>query len=104
MAQNEFGGMLYPTRAAMLAAVAEDFITAQGRNAQDEVARACTRGAAALVDECIEGWGLDQPRDSDESSWMDRQGVARDELVEAFDAWIATEAAAYGADDSGDAP
>lgn len=81
---NTFQGTSFATRRAMLDAVAYEWITAGGQNSRDEIDAACRAGAAALADECIRGWGLDQNDETGES-WIALRECTRDDIVAAFE-------------------
>jgi hypothetical protein len=62
-----FAGALYPNEAAMLDAIAHDWITAGGDATQDEVRnRLLTFSDAELAADCITEWELDTPPDPDD--------------------------------------
>lgn len=93
--RNEFQSSIYNTTDAMLYAIAEAFLTANGLNSVDDVAgflRAMTD--REMAEECINEWGLDQtpdgfrnPHIDDEPpalSHRDLNGYTVDDLAEAF--------------------
>ena len=82
----EFAGCLYNNRTALLAAVAETWLTASGGNSAAEIL-AMPESDEALAAECVEGWGLDQPRDQDDAeseSQLERWDVSEAELAAAM--------------------
>ncbi len=85
----EFNGTLFQTRATMCDAIAQEWMTAGGRNHRDEIDAACEMGATALATECIRGWGLDQADETDGPTWMEQRECTRDDIVAAFERFIA---------------
>ena len=87
---NEFAGTLYPTRTAMLAGIAAEFMTAGGMNSVETVAEIIAKEKPAdLARQAIDGWSLDRATIEDEPSHMDREGYTAEDLTEAFVEYIA---------------
>jgi hypothetical protein len=93
--QHQWTDRLFPTRAAMLAAIAEAWLTANGHASPAEVAATlaeCTD--AELAAQVIEGWGLAVPADAQDASMlgrpaegpshMERYAYSADDLAAAF--------------------
>ncbi len=83
----EFHSIHYPTRSAMLAAIAEKWITAGGRNSTEEVAGIlAVTSDEILAETCIEGWALDQPIDDgpELETWMAARDFTAGDLIQAF--------------------
>jgi hypothetical protein len=85
MADFEFGGCLYATRNKLLAAIAEEFMTAGGANSVETMLHDFPdQSDDELAGECIEGWGLDTPGEDDDPSSMTRWGVTRTDIATAI--------------------
>ncbi len=86
----EFGGALYPTPRAMCHAIASAWMTADGNNTNADIAGFFGDTDEQLADDCIQGWGLDQPVVTDTYScseaepWMDERGIDRDDIIKGF--------------------
>jgi ribonuclease HI len=82
----EFQNTLHRTRREMLAAVASEWLSAGGSNSRDTmIDELQIRSDASLAAEAIELLGLDQPENEDSTeTWMEKRGVERADLVEAF--------------------
>jgi len=88
----EFGGCLYNNRTALLAAVAETWLTAGGANSAAEIL-AMTESDEALAAECVKAWDLDQPRDMDDAEAESRLAawdVSQADLAAAISAYRAS--------------
>jgi len=88
----EFAGCLYNNRTALLAAVAEAWLTASGGNSAAEIL-AMPESDDDLAAECIEAWTLDQPRDQDDAdseSRLEAWDVSEADLAAAIGAYRAT--------------
>jgi hypothetical protein len=88
----EFGGCLYDTRTALLAAVAETWLTGGRKNSAADIL-AMTESDEALAAECLEAWELDQPRNAygDETeSQLEVWDVSVADLVDAVAAYRAS--------------
>jgi|GEM_PF-1785723 len=93
----EFQSTLFRTRAAMLDAIAYEFMTAGGANSPAMVDD-LIGDPATLAAECIGGWGLDIPmphrrtyddaEDDAERSHMAIHGYSAADLAEAFAGFI----------------
>jgi hypothetical protein len=93
--QHQWTDTLFRTRAAMLDAIAEAWITANGHASPAEVAATLAELTdAELAAEAIEGWGLATPADAMDAamlgrpaegpSHMEREGYSADDLAAAF--------------------
>ena len=88
----EFAGCLYNNRTALLAAVAETWLTANGGNSAAEIL-AMPESDDDLAAECVEAWTLDQPRDQDDAdseSRLEAWDVSEADLAAAIGAYRAT--------------
>lgn len=87
----KFQSALFYSRTDLCNAIAGEWMTAGGLNSRQDVDDACTQGAESLAAECIDGWGLDQPEsDLDPTTWMRARETDRDDIVRAFERFIAT--------------
>lgn len=84
----EFGSSLYRNPREMCDAVAEQWLSAGGANDLADMLQFLNQMTdAQLADECIEGWGLNQPVDSDDPespTWLAARDTDRDDLITAF--------------------
>lgn len=94
----EFQNILYRTEAAMLAAIACEWLTAGGANSSadiDEILQREDCTPESIARECIDGWGLDQagepdPYSGDEpTTWMEDRDITEGDIVSAFREFIA---------------
>jgi hypothetical protein len=106
MARNIWNSTAFRTKHDMLAAIAEEWITAGGNaDAQDEINACENQTAAELAAECADAWGLSAARDMDGEgeSHMDAECYDLDDLTAAFADMmpvIKARAAAYLADNA----
>ena len=85
----EFGSILYRTPREMCDGIAEQWLSAGGTNKLPDMQEALDRLTdEQLADECIEGWGLDEPVDQGDDfpnpTCMQTREAERDDLVTAF--------------------
>lgn len=88
MTNYEFGSSLYRNANEMVEAIVEQWLSANGKNdLLDQLEALRNLSDEQLADECIEGWGLEQPHDTDEPggpTWLAWREASRDDIVEAF--------------------
>ncbi len=86
----QFMGILYPTRAAMLHAIAREWITGGGSiavNSPEARQELAASDPAALAAECAREWQLDDRGDFDEPdapTHMEEHGYSLADLADAF--------------------
>jgi len=72
----EFQYTLYRSERAMLDAIAYEWITAGGWNSAADIAEALHMSDAALAEECIRGWELDERSGNEEpENWDDEDSI-----------------------------
>jgi len=90
MGECEFQSALYRNVREMCLAIAEEWLSYSGLNDRDEIQKALTSSSDAyLADQCINMWRLDKSDDDistfdDATTWMQRRGATRDDLIESF--------------------
>src|SRR5215472_11641477 len=90
----KFQSTLYRSETAMLNAIAYEWITAGGQNNAEDVTDALRMSDAALAEECIRGWELDERSGATEpEDWLDYDSPE----VEAKDSHMDLQR--YGAED-----
>lgn len=87
----EFQNSLYRSVSDMTAAVAQQWLTADGHNDTQTIQQEILPGETpeTLADTCISAWGLDQPNTNESGqdegrTWMQARSMERDDLVAAF--------------------
>jgi hypothetical protein len=89
----EFGGCFYGNTSALLDAIAETFITANGAWKRDMILTDplfTDRTDAQLARECVKEWGMDQPQsdpDTDEETdqtWLEERDITEAEIATAI--------------------
>lgn len=88
----EFQNTSHHTTASMVAAIAEEWLTAGGANSEKTIRTEILPGntAESMADECIAGMGLDQQEKYPEGkNWMEARKMQRADLVAAFEKLIA---------------
>lgn len=88
MPSYEFGGTLFRTPREMCRSIAEDWMTAGGHNPHRDIRKSLSDSDEQLADECISGWGLNQPPEdawpNQAPTWMEQRGVDRADIIAAF--------------------
>ena len=87
MTRHIWNSTAFRSKFEMLAAIAEEWITAGGNaDAQDEINTCDSQTAAELAAECADAWGLGAARDMDgeSESHMDAECYDLDDLAHAF--------------------
>jgi hypothetical protein len=93
MPRYEFQGNIYHSDGAILDAIAEAWMTANGSKSPNKVLHMLQNfDEEELVDECIKTLGMDQPdpheskyiEDDAVPTWLEARGIERDNLIEAF--------------------
>ena len=89
-----FQSSSYQTRSAMLLAIAETWVTANGQNTAKDAFEAFETPSDELARECIEAWGLDkEDRHGDRPAHTVENDYDADDLAAAFETllgeWLA---------------